>query len=140
MQKSEEVSTWDCLRGRPLSSPVAAPESAWPPPYGSRPRARTCSSPAGARPNSTRPSNRSAPPPPPRLEPTPIPPAPSDPTGLSVLAPTPAALKQNLATPGPLGGLGLPGVIAAAVAFLASGQSSFITVSSLYVDGGLNQI
>ncbi|MFF9089917.1 SDR family oxidoreductase [Streptomyces sp. NPDC014991] len=40
----------------------------------------------------------------------------------------------------PLGRLGRPEEIAAAVIFLACGQSSFITGSSLYVDGGLNQI
>lgn len=40
----------------------------------------------------------------------------------------------------PLGRLGRPEEVAAAVAFLASEQSSFITGSSLYVDGGLNQI
>ncbi|WP_425385655.1 SDR family oxidoreductase [Streptomyces marokkonensis] len=40
----------------------------------------------------------------------------------------------------PLGRLGRPDEIAAAVAFLASEQSSFITGTSLYADGGLNQI
>ncbi|OLE21360.1 MAG: short-chain dehydrogenase, partial [Catenulispora sp. 13_1_20CM_3_70_7] len=69
-----------------------------------------------------------------------ITPGPTDTPGLSELTPTPAALKQNLATHVPLGRLGRPEEIAAAVAFLASGQSSFITGSSLYVDGGLNQI
>ncbi|MGW7687925.1 SDR family oxidoreductase [Streptomyces asiaticus] len=44
------------------------------------------------------------------------------------------------ATRVPLGRLGRPEEIAAAVTFLASEQSSFITGSSLYVDGGLNQI
>jgi NAD(P)-dependent dehydrogenase (short-subunit alcohol dehydrogenase family) len=51
-----------------------------------------------------------------------------------------AGLKQQLATHVPLGRLGRPEEIAAAVTFRASEQSSFITGSSLYVDGGLNQI
>lgn len=45
-----------------------------------------------------------------------------------------------LATRMPPGRVGRPEEIAAAVAFLASEQSSFITGSSLYVDGGLNRI
>ncbi len=40
----------------------------------------------------------------------------------------------------PLGRIARPEEVAAAVVFLASGQSSFVTGSSLYVDGGLNQI
>ncbi|MFF4402582.1 SDR family oxidoreductase [Streptomyces sp. NPDC001480] len=40
----------------------------------------------------------------------------------------------------PLGRLGRTEEVAAAVAFLASEQSSFIAGSSLYVDGVLNQI
>ncbi|WP_411090001.1 SDR family oxidoreductase [Streptomyces sp. 061-3] len=70
-------------------------------------------------------------------------PGPTDTPGLSGLAPDPeqaAGLRQHLATQVPLGRLGRPEEIAAAVAFLASEQSSFITGSSLYVDGGLNQI
>ncbi|MFE0173221.1 SDR family oxidoreductase [Streptomyces sp. NPDC059002] len=70
-------------------------------------------------------------------------PGPTDTPGLSGLAPDPeqaAGLRQHLATQVPLGRLGRPEEIAAAVAFLASDQSSFITGSSLYVDGGLNQI
>ncbi|WP_024793357.1 SDR family oxidoreductase [Tomitella biformata] len=72
-----------------------------------------------------------------------ITPGPTDTPGLSGLAPdadAAAGLKQQLATHVPLGRLGRPEEIAAAVAFLASEQSSFITGSSLYVDGGLNQI
>jgi NAD(P)-dependent dehydrogenase (short-subunit alcohol dehydrogenase family) len=69
-----------------------------------------------------------------------ITPGPTDTPGLSGLAPDPEQFKQQLATHVPLGRLGRPEEIAAAVAFLASGQSSFITGSSLYVDGGLNQI
>jgi NAD(P)-dependent dehydrogenase (short-subunit alcohol dehydrogenase family) len=72
-----------------------------------------------------------------------ITPGPTDTPGLSGLAPDQeqaAGLRQHLATQVPLGRLGRPEEIAAAVAFLASEQSSFITGSSLYVDGGLNQI
>ncbi|MCC5033227.1 SDR family oxidoreductase [Streptomyces sp. WAC 00631] len=70
-------------------------------------------------------------------------PGPTDTPGLSGLVPDPeqaAGLRQQLAAHVPLGRLGRPDEIAAAVAFLASEQSSFITGSSLYVDGGLNQI
>ncbi|MFJ4840205.1 SDR family oxidoreductase [Streptomyces sp. NPDC088746] len=70
-------------------------------------------------------------------------PGPTDTPGLSGLAPDPeqaAGLRQQLAAQVPLGRLARPEEIAAAVAFLASEQSSFITGSSLYVDGGLNQI
>ncbi|WP_405667853.1 SDR family oxidoreductase [Streptomyces sp. NBC_01166] len=70
-------------------------------------------------------------------------PGPTDTPGLSGLAPDPeqaAGLRQHLAAQVPLGRLARPEEIAAAVAFLASEQSSFITGSSLYVDGGLNQI
>ncbi|ROO87085.1 NAD(P)-dependent dehydrogenase (short-subunit alcohol dehydrogenase family) [Actinocorallia herbida] len=72
-----------------------------------------------------------------------ITPGPTDTPGLSGLAPDPeqaAGLRRHLAAQVPLGRLGRPEEIAAAVAFLASDQSSFITGSSLYVDGGLNQI
>ncbi|WP_431995728.1 SDR family NAD(P)-dependent oxidoreductase [Streptomyces griseoflavus] len=72
-----------------------------------------------------------------------ITPGPVDTPGLTGLAPDAeqaAGLKTHLATQVPLGRLGRPEEVAAAVAFLASGQSSFITGSSLYVDGGLNQI
>ncbi|WP_328723464.1 SDR family oxidoreductase [Streptomyces sp. NBC_00247] len=51
-----------------------------------------------------------------------------------------AEFKQYLASQVPLGRLARPDEIAAAVLFLASDQSSFITGSNLYVDGGLNQI
>jgi NAD(P)-dependent dehydrogenase (short-subunit alcohol dehydrogenase family) len=72
-----------------------------------------------------------------------ITPGPTDTPGLSGLAADPeqaAGLRQHLAAQVPLGRLGRPEEIAAAVTFLASEQSSFITGSSLYVDGGLNQI
>lgn len=67
-------------------------------------------------------------------------PGPTDTPALSALTPDPEHFKRQLATRVPLGRLGRPEEIAAAVAFLASEQSGFITGSSLYVDGGLNQI
>jgi NAD(P)-dependent dehydrogenase (short-subunit alcohol dehydrogenase family) len=69
-----------------------------------------------------------------------ITPGPTDTPALSGLTPTPEQFKQQPATRVPLGRLGRPEEIAAAVAFLASEQSGFITGSSLYADGGLNQI
>ncbi|GGM36361.1 oxidoreductase [Micromonospora sonchi] len=72
-----------------------------------------------------------------------ITPGPTDTPGLSGLASDEAqagVFRQHLAAQVPLGRLGRPEEIAAAVAFLASDQSSFITGSSLYVDGGVNQI
>ncbi|RII09652.1 Sorbitol dehydrogenase [Streptomyces sp. YIM 130001] len=67
-------------------------------------------------------------------------PGPTDTPALSALAPDPEHFKKQLAARVPLGRLGRPEETAAAVAFLASDQSSFMTGSSLYVDGGLNQI
>ena len=70
-------------------------------------------------------------------------PGPTETPGLSGLVEGPeeaAEFRRQLAAQVPLGRLGRPEEIAAAVAFLASDQSSFITGSSLYVDGGLNQI
>ncbi|MFG2479889.1 SDR family NAD(P)-dependent oxidoreductase [Streptomyces fagopyri] len=69
-----------------------------------------------------------------------ITPGPTDTPALSALTSAPEQFKQRLASRVPLGRLGRPEEIAAAVAFLASEQSSFITGSSLYADGGLNQI
>ncbi|MGW9134877.1 SDR family NAD(P)-dependent oxidoreductase [Streptomyces sp. NPDC055681] len=72
-----------------------------------------------------------------------IAPGPTETPGLSGLqadAEQAAEFKQYLASQVPLGRLASPEEIAAAVLFLASGQSSFITGSNLYVDGGLNQI
>ncbi|GAA3163700.1 SDR family NAD(P)-dependent oxidoreductase [Nonomuraea salmonea] len=60
--------------------------------------------------------------------------------GLSGLTDDPEAFERNMAAQVPLGRLGSPDEVAAAVLFLASGQSSFVTGSNLYVDGGLNQI
>ncbi|MEU5697910.1 SDR family NAD(P)-dependent oxidoreductase [Streptomyces aurantiacus] len=67
-------------------------------------------------------------------------PGPTETPGLLGVNPDPEAFTRQLATRVPLGRLGRPEEIAAAVAFLASDQSSFTTGSSLYVDGGLNQI
>ncbi|MGA4992514.1 SDR family oxidoreductase [Nonomuraea bangladeshensis] len=72
-----------------------------------------------------------------------ITPGPTDTPGLSGLVGDPEqadGFRRRLAAHVPLGRLGRPEEIAAAVVFLASAQSSFITGSSLYVDGGLNQI
>ncbi|GLX96742.1 SDR family oxidoreductase [Herbidospora sp. NBRC 101105] len=60
--------------------------------------------------------------------------------GLAADADGARELKGVLAGQVPLGRMGRPEEIAAAVAFLASDQSSFVTGSELYVDGGLNQI
>ena len=49
-------------------------------------------------------------------------------------------LKVGMAAAVPMGRIGEPEEIAAAVAFLASDESSFITGSELFVDGGLAQI
>lgn len=47
-----------------------------------------------------------------------------------------AAVKAGLATEVPVGRLGRPEEVAAAVAFLASADSSFVLGTTLYVDGG----
>jgi NAD(P)-dependent dehydrogenase (short-subunit alcohol dehydrogenase family) len=49
-------------------------------------------------------------------------------------------LLANLASQVPAGRLGHVDEVAAAVAFLASPQSSFITGTELAIDGGLKQI
>ncbi|UJW28416.1 SDR family oxidoreductase [Saccharothrix sp. AJ9571] len=67
-------------------------------------------------------------------------PGPTDTPALAALTPDPAAFHQHLSARVPMGRLGRPEEVAAAVVFLASDQSSFTTGSSLYVDGGLNQI
>lgn len=50
-----------------------------------------------------------------------------------------AAVKADLATGVPVGRLGRPEEVAAAVAFLASADSSFMLGTTLYVDGGETQ-
>jgi NAD(P)-dependent dehydrogenase (short-subunit alcohol dehydrogenase family) len=66
-----------------------------------------------------------------------------DTPGITGLAPDEAQaeqLKGFLAGQIPMGRMGRPEEVADAIVFLASDQSSFITGSELYVDGGLNQI
>jgi NAD(P)-dependent dehydrogenase (short-subunit alcohol dehydrogenase family) len=58
----------------------------------------------------------------------------------SILANAPKAMIDGLVANIPLGRIGEPGDVAAAVAFLASEEASFITGSELFVDGGLGQI
>jgi NAD(P)-dependent dehydrogenase (short-subunit alcohol dehydrogenase family) len=52
-------------------------------------------------------------------------------------APDPAAKEAEMARPYPLGRLGRPADVAAAILFLASDEASWITGASLLVDGGL---
>ena len=52
---------------------------------------------------------------------------------------TARAVRENVAATVPKGRFGRPEEAAAAVAFLASEQSSYVVGSNLYVDGGENQ-
>jgi NAD(P)-dependent dehydrogenase (short-subunit alcohol dehydrogenase family) len=61
-------------------------------------------------------------------------------TGLAASEEQVAQLKGYLASQVPLGRMGRPEEVADAVLFLASDQSTFITGSSLEIDGGLNQV
>jgi len=64
-------------------------------------------------------------------------PGPTDTPGISGLGPELlAAIASNV----PLGRLGAPDEIASAVLFLASPQSSFMTGSEIFIDGGVEQI
>jgi Dehydrogenases with different specificities (related to short-chain alcohol dehydrogenases) len=69
-------------------------------------------------------------------------PGPTETPGLMGLVPEAQrpAFRQGLAAKVPLGRLARPEEVAAVVAFLASDQSSYMTGSCLYVDGGANQI
>ena len=51
-----------------------------------------------------------------------------------------AAFKASMIAQVPIGLLGRPDEVTAAVAFLASADSSFLIAANLYVDGGENQI
>ena len=69
-------------------------------------------------------------------------PGPTDTEGLRGLAPDAAAadgLVRQLGNALPLSRPGLPEEVASAVLFLASGQSSFVTGSELFADGGEEQ-
>lgn len=70
-------------------------------------------------------------------------PGPIDTPGLRNLAPSKeqlAQFKTDIAASIPLGRIGSPDEIASAVLFLASDDSSFITGTELFVDGGMAQI
>lgn len=70
-------------------------------------------------------------------------PGPIDTPGIAGLAPDEEQAKlvqKALAQQVPLGRMGHPAEAAAAALFLASDESSFVTGSELFVDGGLNQI
>ncbi|WP_199440889.1 SDR family NAD(P)-dependent oxidoreductase [Umezawaea beigongshangensis] len=69
-----------------------------------------------------------------------ISPGPIDTSGVVELAgENSAAFKTHLISTVPIGRMGRPEEVAAAVAFLASSDSSFVLGSNLYVDGGENQ-
>ena len=72
-----------------------------------------------------------------------ISPGPIDTPGLSKLMASSEASQQRMAaisTIVPLGRLGTPDEIAKAVVFLASDDSSYITGTELFVDGGFAQV
>ena len=62
------------------------------------------------------------------------------PIDTAVFAPMPQDAKARFASMIPMGRLGQPREIATAALFLASGDSSFITGTELFVDGGTAQI
>ncbi|MDX3102487.1 SDR family NAD(P)-dependent oxidoreductase [Nonomuraea angiospora] len=129
MQKAKGASTWGCSTARPLSSPevdvgdeglgvYAATKAA------TRQFSRTWANELKGR----------------GIRVNTVTPGPTDTPALRGLTPDPEQFERHLAARVPLGRLGRPEEVPAAVIFLASEQSSFITGSSLYVDGGLNQI
>jgi NAD(P)-dependent dehydrogenase (short-subunit alcohol dehydrogenase family) len=69
-----------------------------------------------------------------------ISPGPIDTPGLDGVAASVGGDKSQFVAGTPLGRMGRPEEVAAAVAFLASEQSSFVLGANLYVDGGENQI
>ncbi|MGQ4434720.1 SDR family oxidoreductase [Streptomyces sp. SAS_260] len=72
-----------------------------------------------------------------------ITPGPITTPGLNGLAPDEeqaAQLRDSLAAGVPLGRMGQPEEVASLALFLATGESSFITGTEIYVDGGANQI
>ncbi|MFD7713172.1 SDR family NAD(P)-dependent oxidoreductase [Streptomyces sp. NPDC059785] len=71
-----------------------------------------------------------------------ISPGPIDTPGITALfgEENAAGAREHLATTAAIGRMGRPEEVAAAVAFLASDQSSFVLGANLYVDGGENQI
>ncbi|MFC9085751.1 SDR family NAD(P)-dependent oxidoreductase [Nocardiopsis dassonvillei] len=71
-----------------------------------------------------------------------ISPGPIDTSGITELAgeQNAAAFREGLIADLPIGRMGRPEEVAAAVAFLASSDSSFLLGANLYVDGGENQI
>jgi NAD(P)-dependent dehydrogenase (short-subunit alcohol dehydrogenase family) len=62
------------------------------------------------------------------------------PTNTAAVAGAPKEIIDHLVSTIPLGRLGEPEEIAATVAFLASDESSFITGSAIFVDGGTGQV
>jgi NAD(P)-dependent dehydrogenase (short-subunit alcohol dehydrogenase family) len=71
-----------------------------------------------------------------------ISPGPIDTSGITELAgeQNAAAFREGLVADVPIGRMGRPEEVAAAVAFLASADSTFLLGANLYVDGGANQI